>query len=25
MTTFEKMWRRMIEIVRKTPGSGDKI
>ncbi|MBV8836790.1 MAG: hypothetical protein JO000_09635, partial [Alphaproteobacteria bacterium] len=25
MTAFEKMWRRMVEIVRKTPGYGDKI
>ncbi len=25
MTAFEKMWRRMVDIVRKTPGYGDKI
>jgi hypothetical protein len=25
MTTFEKMWRRLVEIVRKTPGYNDKI
>jgi len=25
MTTFEKMWRRMVDIVRKTPGYGDGI
>ena len=25
MTAFERMWRRMVEIVRKTPGYGDKI
>jgi len=25
MTTFEKMWRRLVEIVRKTPGYKDKI
>jgi hypothetical protein len=25
MTVFEKMWRRMVDMVRKTPGYGDKI
>jgi len=25
MTAFEKIWRRMVDMVRRTPGTGDKI